>query len=190
MPTTTLKTPIGVLRVSASERGVTAVHFPAGARRSEAAGARAAGGAAGRAAERSWGEEVEPADASRAERAAARRHLDEAVRQLEEYFAGAREGFDLDLFMRGTDFEARVWKRLARIPHGETCTYAEIARAAGAPGAARAAGAAIGRNPVPIIVPCHRVIGADGSLTGFGGGMERKRWLLEHESGQGRLGEK
>ena len=136
---------------------------------------------------RSRDEEVEPEGAPAASRAAARRHLAAAVRQLEEYFAGKRDGFDLDLYLTGTDFEARVWKRLARIPHGETCTYAEIARAAGAPGAARAAGAAIGKNPIPIIVPCHRVIGANGSLTGFGGGLDRKRWLLAHESGQGEL---
>ena len=174
MPSTTLKTPIGVLRVAANEKGVTAVEFPGRGR------SRASRHAAGRDRE----ENVDPADASAAARAAARRHLAAAVRQLEEYFAGARDGFDLDLYMTGTDFEARVWKRLSRIPHGETITYAEIAREAGAPGAARAAGAAIGKNPVPIIVPCHRVIGTNGSLTGFGGGLDRKRWLLAHESGQ------
>jgi methylated-DNA-[protein]-cysteine S-methyltransferase len=176
MPSTTLKTPIGVLRVAANEKGVTAVDFPANGRTRTSR-------RAGRALE----EDVEPADAPAASRAAARRHLAAAVRQLEEYFAGTREGFDLDLFMNGTDFEARVWRRLARIPHGETCTYAEIARATGAPGAARAAGAAIGKNPIPIIVPCHRVIGVNGSLTGFGGGLDRKRWLLAHESGQREL---
>jgi len=177
MPSTTLKTPIGVLRVAANEKGVTAVDFPTKGR------TRASRHASARTREA----EVEPADAPPAARAAARRHLAAAVRQLGEYFAGARDGFDLDLYMTGTDFEARVWKRLARIPHGETCTYAEIARAAGAPGAARAAGAAVGKNPVPIIVPCHRVVGANGSLTGFGGGLDRKRWLLAHESGQGEL---
>jgi O-6-methylguanine DNA methyltransferase len=176
---TTLKTPIGTLRIAASEKGVTAVDFPSRGR------SQAARYAASRARENEKG--GAPEDTGRASRTAAQRHLASAVRQLTEYFSGKRDGFDLDIFMTGTDFEAKVWRRLARIPHGETCTYAEVARDAGAPGAARAAGGAIGKNPVPIIVPCHRVIGANGSLTGFGGGLDRKSWLLAHETKQGRL---
>lgn len=105
----------------------------------------------------------------------------EVRRQLEEYFAGERETFDLPLAPRGTPFEKSVWNELSRIPYGETRSYAEIARAIGRPGAARAVGRANGANPIPIVVPCHRVIGANGSLTGFGGGLEVKSLLLEIE---------
>jgi methylated-DNA-[protein]-cysteine S-methyltransferase len=105
----------------------------------------------------------------------------EAVRQLEEFFAGARTDFDLPLDLAGTDFQRKVWDVLRRIPFGETMSYGEVAREAGYPGSARAVGSAIGRNPVVIVVPCHRVIGADGSLTGYGPGLDRKVTLLEHE---------
>ncbi len=104
-----------------------------------------------------------------------------ATRQLEEYFAGTRRDFDLPLRPTGTDFQKRVWQRLTEIRYGETLSYGEIARRIGNPNASRAVGLANGSNPICIVVPCHRVIGADGSLTGFGGGLERKRWLLEHE---------
>ena len=103
------------------------------------------------------------------------------IRQLEEYFSGRRRIFDLALAPRGTPFQKAVWQELMRIPYGETRSYGQIAAALGRAGASRAVGAANGRNPIPIIVPCHRVIGADGSLTGFGGGLEAKRWLLQHE---------
>jgi len=89
--------------------------------------------------------------------------------------------------MRGTPFQLQVWAALEHIPFGETISYGELARRVGAPGAARAVGLANGRNPVPIVVPCHRVIGADGTLTGYGGGLDRKRWLLAHESGRAEL---
>lgn len=105
----------------------------------------------------------------------------EVRRQLEEYFAGERETFDLTLAPEGTAFEKSVWSELSRIPYGQTRSYAEIARAIGRPGAARAVGRANGANPIPIVVPCHRVIGANGSLTGFGGGLEVKSLLLEIE---------
>ncbi len=105
----------------------------------------------------------------------------EIVRQLDEYFAGRRRGFDLELAPRGTDFQLRVWRALAEIPYGETVSYADIAERLGRPGAARAVGRANGTNPIPIVVPCHRVIGADGSLTGYGGGLPIKRALLELE---------
>jgi AraC family transcriptional regulator of adaptative response/methylated-DNA-[protein]-cysteine methyltransferase len=108
--------------------------------------------------------------------------LDAAVRELAEYFAGARCRFDVAVDPGGTEFQRRVWGALVRIPVGETRSYAEIAGEVGSPGALRAVGRTNGMNPVAIIVPCHRVIGADGSLTGFGGGLWRKRWLLDHEA--------
>ena len=111
----------------------------------------------------------------------------DVVRQLEEYFLGTRRSFDLELAADGTDFEHRVWDEVWRIPYGATDTYGEIARRLSDPSAAQAVGTANARNPIAIIVPCHRVIGADGDLTGYAGGLDRKRWLLSHESGQQRL---
>jgi methylated-DNA-[protein]-cysteine S-methyltransferase len=101
--------------------------------------------------------------------------------QLSEYFARTRTAFDLPLDPPGTTFERRVWDLLRTIPYGATTSYGELARRLGDPRATRAVGAANGKNPIPIIVPCHRVVGARGELTGFGGGLDRKRWLLEHE---------
>jgi methylated-DNA-[protein]-cysteine S-methyltransferase len=121
------------------------------------------------------------------ETTASRAHLDVARRQLDEYFAGARDTFDLPLALRGTPFQVKVWHALCDIPYGETISYGELAHRVGAPGAARAVGLANGRNPVPVVVPCHRVIGANGTLTGYGGGLDRKRWLLEHEAGRAQL---
>ncbi len=109
------------------------------------------------------------------------------ARQLDEYFAGTRVGFDLELAPRGTPFQLAVWDQLCRIPYGETISYGELAKRVDRPGAARAVGSANGQNPIAIIVPCHRVIGADGSLTGFGGGLPWKRWLLAREQPQGML---
>jgi methylated-DNA-[protein]-cysteine S-methyltransferase len=107
-----------------------------------------------------------------------------AVReQLEEYFAAERREFDLPLAPAGTPFQLRVWCELARIPYGHTITYAELARRVARPTASRAVGSANGRNPISIIVPCHRVVGKSGKLTGYAGGMEKKRWLLELERG-------
>jgi methylated-DNA-[protein]-cysteine S-methyltransferase len=103
------------------------------------------------------------------------------IAQLDEYFAGARRRFDLPLAPRGTPFQLKVWRELRKIPYGKTITYATLAHRAGNDAACRAVGAANGRNPLPIIVPCHRVIGADGSLTGFGGGLDAKRALLKLE---------
>ena len=105
----------------------------------------------------------------------------DAVDQLEEYFAGRRTDFDLELNMVGSEFQRRVWQALLTIPYGETRSYGQIAEQIGASGAARAVGLANGHNPIAIIVPCHRVIGANGSLTGYGGGLDRKRSLLEME---------
>ena len=101
--------------------------------------------------------------------------------QLADYFAGRRLAFDLPLAPVGTAFQQKVWLALREIPYGRTTTYGEIATGLGQPTASRAVGLANGRNPIAVIVPCHRVIGANGSLTGFGGGLPRKRWLLEHE---------
>ena len=107
--------------------------------------------------------------------------LTAASGQLAAYFTGALRAFTLPLAPNGTDFQRRVWRALEAIPYGATISYAELARRVGNTTAVRAVGAANGRNPIPIIVPCHRVIGSDGSLTGFGGGLDRKRWLLQHE---------
>ncbi|PIQ37741.1 MAG: cysteine methyltransferase [Lysobacterales bacterium CG17_big_fil_post_rev_8_21_14_2_50_64_11] len=107
--------------------------------------------------------------------------LDDARRQLLEYFAGRRRHFDLPLCPRGTVFQLRVWQVLADIPFGRTWSYQQLAQACGNANAMRAVGAANGRNPLPIVLPCHRVIGADGSLTGFGGGIETKAALLRLE---------
>jgi methylated-DNA-[protein]-cysteine S-methyltransferase len=102
--------------------------------------------------------------------------------QLDAYFGGELEAFDLPLAPTGTAFQLRVWEELQRIPFGETISYSELAERIGNPRTVRAVGLANGRNPISIIVPCHRVIGADGSLVGYGGGLDRKRWLLEHEA--------
>lgn len=110
--------------------------------------------------------------------------LDEARRQLDLYFAGKLKAFDLKLNPQGTDFQKRVWMALRAIPFGKTASYADIATAIGSPKAVRAVGGANGRNPIAVIVPCHRVIGANGSLTGFGGGIDRKQFLLALERGQ------
>jgi methylated-DNA-[protein]-cysteine S-methyltransferase len=104
-----------------------------------------------------------------------------AASQLTEYFEGLRRDFDLPLTFRGTDFQVRVWKALQTIPYGETRTYGEVAALIGNPQASRAVGSANHRNPLVIVVPCHRVIGSDGSLTGYGGGLPTKRYLLELE---------
>ncbi|MGH8929625.1 MAG: methylated-DNA--[protein]-cysteine S-methyltransferase [Egibacteraceae bacterium] len=107
-----------------------------------------------------------------------------AVAQLAEYFARERTSFDLTLAPRGTPFQQRVWQALTAIPYGQTCSYRAIAERIGNPRAVRAVGLANGRNPISIVIPCHRVVGANGSLTGYGGGLERKQLLLALESGQ------
>ncbi len=124
------------------------------------------------------------------------RHDDEwfadIAAQLDAYFSGDLRTFDVTLKLEGTDFQRRVWAQLQEIPYGETISYGELAARIGNERASRAVGLANGRNPVSIIVPCHRVIGADGSLTGYGGGLERKTWLLAHErdATRGALGTK
>jgi methylated-DNA-[protein]-cysteine S-methyltransferase len=108
--------------------------------------------------------------------------FDQARRELDEYFAGGRTSFGLPTSTAGDGFQQRVWKLIDAIPYGETSTYGELATELGDPSLARAVGSAVGRNPLSVIVPCHRVIGKDGKLTGYAGGLERKRWLLDLES--------
>jgi methylated-DNA-[protein]-cysteine S-methyltransferase len=107
--------------------------------------------------------------------------IDQCIRQLDEYFQGKRETFELKLNPKGTEFQKRVWKELWEIPYGKTLSYGDIARRIKNQEAVRAVGQAIGRNPISIIIPCHRVIGGNGSLTGFASGLWRKEWLLKHE---------
>lgn len=107
--------------------------------------------------------------------------LERAATQLREYFAGERLEFDIPLAPNGTQFQRLVWDALLAIPFGVSCSYGELAKAIGRPAASRAVGAANGRNPIAIIIPCHRVIGANGTLTGYGGGLPTKQWLLAHE---------
>jgi methylated-DNA-[protein]-cysteine S-methyltransferase len=149
------ETPIGDLLVASNEEGALAeIRFAHNGRPADAP--------------KSW---------SRNDRA-----LSGIVAQLRAYFAGELRDFDVSLAFSGTEFQERVWGRLRGIPYGETTTYGAIARAIGHPDAVRAVGAANGANPIPIVVPCHRVIGSNGALTGFGGGVNVKRWLLDHEA--------
>ena len=154
--TRTLDTPIGALGLVASEQGLQRVLWPR-----------------------------EAAELTQAPRPGTCSLLvDEAAWQLGEYFAGARTAFELPLDLEGTPFQRAAWLALAEIPYGETVSYAEQAIRLGRPTAIRAVGAANGRNPLPIVLPCHRVVGSDGSLTGFGGGLDVKRALLDHEAGR------
>jgi methylated-DNA-[protein]-cysteine S-methyltransferase len=170
MPTTfaRIASPIGELVLTASDTGLTGVYFPTS---------------------RHGPPPLESADWVEDDgRRPASPILARARRQLEEYFAGTRTTFEVPLAPTGTPFEQRVWEALRAIPYGTTTSYGVLARRLGDPRATRAVGAANGRNPIPIIVPCHRVVGARGELTGFGGGIDRKRWLLEHEGALMRLG--
>ncbi len=150
---TELSTPVGVLFLAGAEDALRRVEF--------------AGGATARGAQCDWRRDATPFRA--------------ALEQLRAYFAGELTRFELPLDPHGTEFQRRAWAALREIPHGETRSYAEQARRIGRPAAVRAIGAANGRNPLAIVVPCHRVIGSDGSLTGFGGGLEVKRQLLDLE---------
>jgi len=107
--------------------------------------------------------------------------MTECLRQLAEYFKGRRQKFSIPLLLEGTDFQKAVWRQLQKIPFGQTASYGDVARAIGSPKAFRAVGNANNKNPIPLIIPCHRVIGSDGKLVGFGGGIWRKEWLLDHE---------
>jgi methylated-DNA-[protein]-cysteine S-methyltransferase len=149
-----IETPVGPLLAAADEEGLRRIFFPDRTGRAHAPGD-------------GWVRDPRP--------------FRELRRQLGEYFAGRRRSFALKLAPRGTEFQRATWGALAEIPYGETISYAELARRVGRPSASRAVGAANGANPLPIVVPCHRVIGKDGSLTGFGGGLPIKRALLELE---------
>jgi len=156
---TTMDSPVGPLFLAADDGGLCFISF-AGKRRS----VRPA---------RGWTEIAKP--------------FAEVIRQLRAYFRGELQDFDVPLNMRGTPFQLRVWQGLREIPYGETTSYGKLARRIGEPDAVRAVGAANGSNPIPIIVPCHRVIGSNGSLTGYGGGLPIKEKLLALESRQLRL---
>ena len=149
-----IQTPLGPLTLAATERGLAGVWFDAQAHHP--------------------GELAAPTDA-------AQRWLAQAAREFEAYFAGRQRRFSVPLDAQGTDFQRDVWRALSGIPWGSLQTYGDIARALGRVQAARAVGAAVGRNPISVIVPCHRVVGRDGSLTGYAGGLSRKEALLELE---------
>jgi methylated-DNA-[protein]-cysteine S-methyltransferase len=149
-----LNTPIGELLLAGEDEALSMIGFPKGSMRRDP--------------EPDWIYNEKP--------------LAKARQQLEEYFAGARKDFDLPLNLNGTEFQVNVLKALLQIPYGETVSYGEIAKRIGKPRAVRAVGAANGRNPIPIVVPCHRVIGSSGDLTGFGGGLDTKEALLRLEA--------
>ena len=172
--------PIGTLVLWAGPAGLRAVLWPGedGSRVARSLGSVAAddtGDGQGPAAEDS------AAKNSAAEDRAAEAHLDRAESQLAEYFRGTRREFDLDLDLAGTAFQRSAWEVLRTIPYGATLSYGQQAAALGDPAKARAVGAANGRNPLSIVVPCHRVVAAGGALTGFAGGLDTKAWLLDHE---------
>jgi len=154
---TTVATPIGRLSIVASPRGLLRIDF-----RERESSATAARNSAGK---------------------EARRHLAAAVRQLRDYFAGRRSAFELPLDLVGTAYQQRVWRALQGVPFGRTLSYGELAARLGAPKGARAVGRACATNPVPVVVPCHRVVDGDGALHGYGGGLWRKQRLLELEGG-------
>jgi methylated-DNA-[protein]-cysteine S-methyltransferase len=153
---TTMKSPIGRLLLAGDESGLHLVHFASGRRPGSP--------------QRDWKEDRAP--------------FIEAIRQLDAYFVGKLKDFDLPLVLDGTEFQLLVWRNLRKIPYGETVSYGQLARRIGSPDAARAVGLANGSNPIPIIIPCHRVIGSKGDLTGFGGGLPIKKKLLALESRQ------
>jgi methylated-DNA-[protein]-cysteine S-methyltransferase len=152
----TMKSPIGPLLLAGDEGGLRLVHFATGRRPKSP--------------QRDWIEDRAP--------------WKEVIRQLDAYFEGKLKDFDLPLVLDGTEFQLLVWNNLRKIPYGETVSYGQLARRIGSPDAARAVGLANGSNPIPIIIPCHRVIGSNGDLTGFGGGLPVKKQLLALESRQ------
>jgi methylated-DNA-[protein]-cysteine S-methyltransferase len=151
---TTIDSPLGLILVTGDEGGLTSLYLSTGRHA------------------------VQTPNGARRDDAA----LADVRTQLDEYFAGQRMEFDLRLNPHGTPFQLKVWQALRTIPYGVTASYGQQARLLGDPGSSRAVGLANGKNPISIVVPCHRVIGADGSLTGYGGGLAAKRWLLDHEA--------
>ncbi len=156
MTYTSMESPIGPLLLAGDERGLSLVYFVNGRRPKSPP--------------RTWVEDKKP--------------FKEVVRQLQAYFEGKLKDFDLPLVLEGTEFQLLVWRNLRKIPFGQTVSYGQLARRIGSPDAARAVGLANGSNPIPIIIPCHRVIGSNGDLTGFGGGLPIKKKLLSLESRQ------
>ena len=167
-----LRTPIGVLRVTASDRGVTNIDRVT-TRSNRVTRASSQRGTIAAQRGRQSAQRRTPA---------AQRQADRAVRELREYFAGRRTKFTVPVHLDGTQFQQRAWAVMRKIPHGRTVSYAEQATAMRAPRAVRAVGSANGANPVPIIVPCHRVVASNGGLGGYALGLAMKRWLLAHES--------
>ncbi len=159
MITTEHASPIGALTLAADETGLRHIVFPSGSSAFQAPP--------------DWQETTHG--------------FDQVRRELDEYFAGTRQHFTVKLAPQGTPFQLSVWQALQQINYADTCSYGDIAQRIGKPKASRAVGAANGANPLPIIVPCHRVIGSGGKLTGFGGGLPTKAWLLSHERGEGQL---
>lgn len=156
---TTIDSPIGELTLVASDGVLSGIYFPG-----------------------HWHMPAPEVFGTRADRG-----FGQAQQQLGEYFAGERTEFELATTVAGEDFQRRVWELIDRIPYGQTTTYGEMAQELGDPVLAREVGAAVGRNPLSIVVPCHRVVGKDGKLTGYAGGLERKRFLLELEGAGGRV---
>jgi methylated-DNA-[protein]-cysteine S-methyltransferase len=167
--------PLGALEIYANAAGISAVHFPDVQKDRSLAGAR----------HQDVNSTATQSDDFQLLSVQAEGEiallLQQAAAQLAAYFAGVRKSFDLPLAASGTAFQQQVWQQLCRIPYGQTQSYGELALRLGNKNAMRAVGAANGRNPIAIIVPCHRVIGADGKLTGYAGGLDRKVWLLQHE---------
>lgn len=159
MHTTTHDTPIGTLTLAAEDEGLRHIIFPHGSRAFSPP--------------EHWQTDAAP--------------FNQIRQQLDEYFEGSRQQFTVALAPIGTDFQKIVWQALTTIDYASTCSYGDLARRIDKPRASRAVGAANGANPLPIIIPCHRVIGASGRLTGFGGGLLTKQWLLSHERGEGQL---
>ena len=157
---TSYESPVGRLRMVASEKGMRAILWPNDAANEEGKGPRVKLGQC---------------------RKGSSAILKQAIQELDEYFAGEREVFELPLDPRGTDFQLSVWFGLASVPYGQSTTYGQQAAAMGKPKSVRAVASANGKNPLSIVLPCHRIIGADGSLTGFAGGLDGKAWLLAHE---------
>ena len=149
-----MRSPLGPMKLTGTEKSLTALDFVDE-------------------------KEGTPADTENSRRPPA--VLTDAAAQLDDYFKGRRAVFTLPLAPAGTAFQVRVWQALQKVPYGRTVSYGDIARAIGHPNACRAVGGANNRNPISIVIPCHRIIGADGRLTGYGGGLWRKKWLLEHE---------
>lgn len=146
----TIKSPVGLVEVTASDAGVTSIYFV-----------------------------EQPQHLTRSNH-----HINQCLTELGEYFDGNRKAFDVPLDPQGTEFQKQVWQALLDIPYGQMASYAEVASAINKPKAVRAVGAANGKNPISILVPCHRVIGSNGTLTGYAGGLPRKQWLLQLEGQQ------